>query len=37
MVDAQIAEGASKTYSVADEVSIRAKIENDQWDRFDED
>ncbi len=37
MVDAQITEGASKTYSVADGVSIRARRENDQWGQFDED
>ena len=37
MVDAQIAEGASRTYSVADGVSIKSRRENDQWGQFDED
>jgi len=37
MVDAQIREGASKTFSVADGVSIKARRENDQWGQFDED
>ena len=32
----QIKLGASKTYSVADGVSIQAKRENDGWGTFDE-
>ena len=33
----QIKLGASKTYSVADGVSIKARRENDRWGVFDED
>ena len=29
--------GASKTFSVADGVSIKARRENDEWGQFDED
>ena len=33
----QVRLGASKTYSVADGVSIKARRENDNWGQFDED
>jgi len=33
----QVRLGASKTYSVADGVSIKARRENDEWGEFDED
>lgn len=36
-IDIEIKEGASKTFSVADGLSIKARRENDQWGQFDED